>query len=159
LIVRSFRNDILQDLFTVVIVMSVLCFSYDMYAEEPNREKSPLEITSNSMTIEEKSNIITFIGSVVAKKDSITIYSDTMVVHYSQGKEIKNVLATGNVKLLQDEKEIRSDKAEYIPDEEKVVFSGDPVFTERQNIVTGSMITYIIPSGKSIVENSKVILR
>jgi lipopolysaccharide export system protein LptA len=139
--------------------MIVLCLSYDVYAAEEKRERSPLEITSNSMTVEEKSNIITFIGSVIAKKDTITIYSDTMVVHYNQERKIKNVLASGNVRLLQDEKEIRSEKAEYIPDEEKVIFSGDPVFTERQNTVTGSMITYIIPSGKSIVENSKVILR
>ncbi len=143
----------------IIIAVFILCLASETFAEGSNKENSPLEITSQSMTVEEKSNIITFNGSVVAKKDNITIYSDTMVVYYHQDRKIKNVLASGNVRLLQDQKEIRSEKAEYLPDEEKVIFTGDPVFTENKNTVTGSMIMYIIPSGKSIVENSKVILR
>ena len=142
-----------------IIAVFILFIAIETYAEESNKDDSPLEITSQSMTVEEKSNMITFNGSVVAKKDTITIYSDTMIVNYYQDKKIKNVLASGNVRLIQDQKEIRSEKAEYLPDKEKVIFTGNPVFTENKNIVTGSMITYIIPSGKSIVENSKVILR
>ncbi len=142
-----------------IIAVFILFIAIETYAEESNKDDSPLEITSQSMTVEEKSNIITFNGSVVAKKDTITIYSDTMIVNYYQDKKIKNVMASGNVRLIQDQKEIRSEKAEYLPDEEKVIFTGNPVFTENKNTVTGSMITYIIPSGKSIVENSKVILR
>ena len=156
---NDYMKKNLSTMLNIFIVVIFLCIASETFAEEPDKENSPLEITSESMTVEEKSKIITFIGSVVAKKDTLTIYSDRMVVYYRQDKKIKNVLASGNVRLLQDEKEIRSEKAEYLPDEEKVVFTGGPVFTENKNTVTGSMITYIIRSGKSIVENSRVILR
>jgi lipopolysaccharide export system protein LptA len=148
----------------IKIAILILCilssfFSYYAYAGEGKSEKIPLEITSKSMVAEDNNTLITFKDSVVAKKGDITLYSDTLVVHYGKQRKVKKIIARGNVTLNQGDKEIKSENAEYFPDDEKVVFTGNPVFHENNNIVSGSKITYLITSEKSIVEDSRVILK
>ncbi len=126
---------------------------------ENKGEESPLEITSSRMIAEDSSKTITFIGSVIAKKKDITLTCDTMIVHYKSERKIDNVVAEGNVKMVQENKNISSEKAEYYPDQDMVIFTGSPEFNENGNTIRGSKITYFISSQRSTVEDSKVILK
>lgn len=143
----------------VISALFIISLVNKSYAAENTVNKIPIEITSESMIAEDRNNVITFNGSVKAKKENIIIYSDTLVVHYSEKRELKSIIASGNVKLVQEDREILSEKAEYSPADDTIVFTGNPEFRENGNTVKGSMITYIIPLEKSVVENSKVLLR
>lgn len=129
-----------------------------LHAEKTRTNSSAITINSDRMIAENKKNIVSFEGSVVARKDRITLYSDRMEVQYDNDRNIQTITSYGNVRLIQDKREISADKAVYYAHDEKVVFTGTPVFKEDKDTVTGSRITYYIPAEKSIVENSKVIL-
>jgi lipopolysaccharide export system protein LptA len=143
--------------FLLLILVSIGRIS-SASAADIGDKKSPVEINAKSMIAENKKNIITFEGSVVAKKDSASLFSDRMVVHYDNERKIEKIFAYEKVKLIEDDKEITADEAVYLAAEDTVVFTGNPVFRQGANTVAGTKITYFIKGERSVVENSRVIL-
>jgi lipopolysaccharide export system protein LptA len=123
-------------------------------------EKNTIVITSHTLTADNKNNTATFEGSVVAKTDDITIYSDKMIVFYdnSEGK-IKKIHAVGNVKVNKENRALFSDEAIYLDDEKKIIFTGNPKAIEGENVITGKQIILFLEDDRAVVEGSKVILQ
>ena len=116
-------------------------------------------ITASRLSADGNANTALFEGSVVAKNNEMTLYSDRMKVHYTAENEIERIDANGNVKLVKEDRVVTSEKATYFSQERKIVFVGKPRAVEGQNVVTGSRITYMIDEDRSIVEDSKVFLK
>ena len=83
--------------------------------------KTPIVITSQTLTADNNNKTAVFEGSVVATKEDLTIYSDKMTVYYdnSEGK-IKKIYAVGNVKAHKGDRVIFSDEATYLEAEKKI---------------------------------------
>ena len=80
--------------FIVNIVLSFSAYHLTAFASAPAKEeeKRPIIITSKTLTADSKNNTATFDGSVVARTDRITIYSDKMTVFYGNSKgKIKKI--------------------------------------------------------------------
>lgn len=120
--------------------------------------KGPITITSSTLTADNKAHTALFEGSVVAKTDATTIYSDKMLVYYSEGGKVTKIEADGHVKLIKGERVITSDEATYLANDEKVIFTGQPKAVEGNNMVTGTKMIYLMKEDRSIVENSKVFM-
>ena len=83
-----------------------------------------------------------------------------MKVTYSNvNKEIAEVHAIGNVRVQSEGKAIFSDEAEYISEEEKIVFTGNPKVAEGENVIIGTKIIYFLNDDRALVEDSRVILK
>lgn len=121
--------------------------------------KGPVVITSTTLTADNKARTALFEGSVIAKSENMTLYSDKMLVHYTETGKITKIEATGHIKLIKGERVITSDSAVYLAEEEKVIFTGEPRAMEGSSIVTGTKMTYHLKDDRSIVENSKVIIK
>ncbi len=122
------------------------------------RNKSDtIVITSESLIADNKKNTATFMGSVKAVKGDITIFADEMMVFYTedQGK-INRIIAKGNTKLIQAERIITSDKAEYFAEKEIIILTGNPIASEGNNVISGAKMEYFINDERFIVEKSKV---
>ncbi|MFN3481086.1 MAG: LptA/OstA family protein [Thermodesulfovibrionales bacterium] len=121
--------------------------------------KGPVVITSTTLTADNKARTALFEGSVIAKSENMTLYSDSMLVYYTETGKITKIEATGHIKLIKGERVITSDSAIYLAGEEKVIFTGEPRAMEGSSIVTGTKMTYFLNDDRSIVENSKVIIK
>jgi len=129
-------------------------------ALDDKKEKQPIVITSQSLTADNKKNIATFEGSVVAKSEDLTIYSDTMTVYSDpDGNNINKLHAAGNVRVHKNETTLFADEALYFDDEEKIIFSGNPKAVQKGNVITGSKIIFYIEDERAIVEKSRVVLQ
>jgi lipopolysaccharide export system protein LptA len=126
--------------------------------ERLTETKGPTTITASTLTADNKARTALFEGSVVAKNDAITIQSDRMLVHYAEEGKVTRIEATGHVKVIKGERIITSDAATYFADEEKVVFTGQPMAMEGGNVVSGTKMIYLVREDRSIVENSKVFI-
>ncbi|MBI5058098.1 MAG: hypothetical protein HZB61_15920 [Nitrospirae bacterium] len=123
-------------------------------------EKKPVVITSQTLTADSKSNTAVFEGSVVAKTNDITIYSDKMTVFYNNTEsKINRIEASGNVRVIKKERAIFSDEAVYLEEEKKIIFKGNPKAVEGENIITGTEIIFFLKDDRAVVEGSKVILQ
>ena len=124
------------------------------------RIKGPINITSETLTADNKAHTALFEKNVVAKTTDLTIHSDTMLVHYQEdGGTVTKIEATGNVKVLRESRIITSKSAIYYADEEKVVFTGEPRAMDGDNVVSGTKIIYLMANDRFQVENSRVILK
>ena len=147
--------------FTVskVFIISFILFGISA-ASPPAVEEKPIIITSQTLTADNKNNIVVFEGSVVAKNEDLTIYSDKMEVSYSDSqKQITKIGASGNVKALQNQHAIFSDEATYSGQEEKIVFTGTPKAVDGENVITGTEIIYFLKENRTVVKGSRVVLK
>jgi len=147
-------------IFKVFLIVLILALTTVASASPEDAEGREVVITSVSLVVDSHTNSALFEGSVVAKIDQLTIYSDSMKVIYSSTeKKVVEVNAIGNVRVHNEGKAIFSDEAKYISEEEKIVFTGDPKVAEGENIIIGTKITYFFNDDRAVVEGSRVILK
>ena len=151
----------IRDLIYCGFLLSFLLFlCASSYGEEKLFEsKGPITITSERLTADNKAHTALFEGSVVAKTETTTIYSDRMLVYYAESGKVTKIEANGHVKLIKGDRVITSDEATYYADDpERVIFTGEPRAVEGKNVITGTKMTYFMKDDRSIVENSKVFM-
>lgn len=144
--------------FTLIsVVLHVASFAA---ALTDKTKKSPVVITSQSLTADNKNNTAIFEGSVVAKTDDIIMYSDKMTVFYdnTENKVIK-IIALGNVKVNKEERALFSDEATYFEEDNKIIFTGNPKAIDGENVISGNEIIFYINDERVVVEQSRVILQ
>jgi lipopolysaccharide transport protein LptA len=128
---------------SLLLILVFLLFSFQANAaEEEKKTKGPIEIISDSMTADQKRNIIIFIGSVVATTTDLKINSNKMEVTYNQDQKIDKIYATGNVKVKYKEIDIESNEATQYANEDKIVFVGNVKAVDGENVLTGDTMVY-----------------
>jgi lipopolysaccharide export system protein LptA len=143
-----------------VLIVGLISFNACASTLIEKPEKSPIVITSKTLTADNKNNTAVFEGTVVAKTNDITIYSDKMTVFYNneEGKIMK-IHAVGDVKVRNKERALFSDEAIYFDAEEKIIFTGNPKAVEGENMITGKQIIFFLKDNRAVVEGSRMILQ
>ncbi len=148
---QCFRNSLL-------VVAAVFLMAAASHGVKPKKDaQEPMIITSNRMVGEQLGEKVTFTGSVLLKKEGMTLQSDTMVVYYDAGsKDIKEIDASGNVIVRKDGRVAMSNNAYYYSRDEKIVLTGDPRIIENDNELGGKKITLFMRNDHSLVEGGTV---
>ncbi|MFA5845634.1 MAG: LptA/OstA family protein [Thermodesulfovibrionales bacterium] len=127
--------------------------------DKAGQVKGPIIITSATLSSDSKAHTALFEGSVVARTEEMTLYSDRMLVYYAeQTGNVTKIDADGNVKLIKKDLVVTSKTAVYFAEEDKAIFTGEPKAVEKGNIVTGTKMIYLMKEERSFVENSRVLL-
>lgn len=96
-------------------------------------------ITSDrfDMVSTDKETTFTYLDNVVVSATNLKLSCDKLIViarrsgdpKATVGKQekLKSLLATGRVRLVQDDREATCDRAEVLPDDDKVILTGSPV--------------------------------
>jgi len=118
--------------------------------------RAPIDITSDTVEADQKTSTVIFKGNVVAKQEDKTLWANTLTVIYDEKtKKIKEIIATGNVKVVQLEKRATSQKATFDQEKNKVTLDGDAVAREGANVIRGERITYYVDEERSVVEPAR----
>ncbi len=118
-----------------------------LFNEDTEDEKQPLEVTSERMISDKKNNVITFIGSVVAIKGKLRVEADLMKIFTEEGREdFRELEATGSVKITHLDKIATGKKANYYPDQGKIVLTGSPELIRGKDKATGEKVVYYFES-------------
>lgn len=142
----------------ILRILIIIAFSFSF--SHAGEEKKPIIITSESLTINKKENQALFSGRVIAKKEELTIHADSMLVYYDEtGSKVKKIEATGNIKVIKGTRTILSEKAIYSAEEDRIIFTGEPVAIDGKNMIKGDKIIYYISEDRSVVSNSKVFIK
>jgi lipopolysaccharide export system protein LptA len=118
--------------------------------------RAPIDITSDTVEADQKTNTVTFKGNVVAKQEDTTLYANTVIINYDQNtKKLKEIIAVGNVKVVQLDRRATGQKATFDQDKNKIVLDGDAVIREGTNVIRGERITFYVEEERSVVEGGK----
>ena len=120
--------------------------------------KEKITVTCDGqLAVDYEKNIATFNKNVKVEKADSVIYSDTMVLYFSSGKEdvkgkkdkapgvmgnnkIDKIIARGNVKIVRGENTSYSDEATYSAADKNIILSGKPklVFYSTEDLANAS---------------------
>ncbi len=118
--------------------------------------RAPIHIDSDRLEGDQKTNTFTYIGNVVAKQEDVTLYANKLVIIYDPDtKKLKEIIASGNVKVVQLDRRASGQKVTFDQDQNKVVLDGDAVVREGMNVIRGERITFYVDEERSIVEPAK----
>lgn len=124
-----------------------------------SNNKSPINITSDTMALDYKGNSVLFTGHVNAVQATGHLTSDRLRVNYGQGfKDVKEMIADGNVRISQDTRWATGDHAVLDQTKHTVVLTGSPVVHDGTDQITGRRITVYLDTGKSVVEGASAVI-
>lgn len=118
--------------------------------------RAPINIDSDRLEADQKTNTITYKGNVIAKQEDVTLYANMLVIIYDPDtKKLKEIIAMGNVKVVQLDRRATGQKVTFDQDKNKVVLDGDAVVREGANVIRGERITFYVEEERSVVEPVK----
>jgi lipopolysaccharide export system protein LptA len=121
-----------------------------------SRSSEPIKIKSDHLVTDNDRKIATFTGNVAARQGDLTIYSDKMVISYSeQDSDVSSTEAFGNVKMIQGERRGQSDHAIYDAKRATITLDGNPKVFQNNDTVTGKIIIYYLDEDRSEVISGK----
>ncbi len=117
-----------------------------------DRSSAPIHIKSDQLLTDNNRKMATFSGNVAARQGDLTIYSDKLVVSYSEtGDEISNAEAFGAVRIVQSERRAQADHAIYDAKGGRLILDGNPKVFQHNDLISGKTITYYLDQDKSEV--------
>jgi len=141
-------------------------------AQAPNRSfdgKQPIEITSDSLEVQQKENVAVFVGNVVAIQGDVRLKSDRMTVYYTGSEEkektksagaqtqsIKKIDVDGNVFLSTPEETASGAKGDYDVVAQEIHLFENVILTRGKNTLKGNALTYNFTSGHSVMQGGTV---
>ena len=149
-----------------IILMTFTFAGISFAAEKSAQQPLPIDITSDSLTA--VGSDITFIGNVKAVSGDRTITSNKMNVSYEtvsagdnaeKKQVVKEIVATGNVELIETNRHTWSDKMVYERKSGVATLTGNPRVKQESNTIAGDIIKVFIDENRiEIKGNVKVLV-
>ena len=140
----------------IIVIISTWLLAHVACAQmvgEFKGERGPVHISAQQLEADYQAQVITFIGDVVARQQEFTLYADRLLLFIGgEMKDIEKIVARGNVRMVQENREATCREATYYHREGTVVLRGKPVVREGENRVSGKRIVYYIDEHKSVAE-------
>lgn len=111
--------------------------------------KLPVEVTSEQLSVDQKTGKATFSGNVVIVQGQMRLAADRVTVSYAQGDQsrISALHAEGNVTMVSGEDAAEARVADYDVESGDVVLTGDVLLTQGANVLAGEKVTVDLETG------------
>ena len=152
---------------TALLLTLAAIFSLPLQAAETQKDTekeamaSNLHVVSDEMIAEQGASMVEFIGNVRATREDSVLLAESVKIyfHNSDTREdgqnnVKQIVATGNVRYTAGERKAFADKAVYTADNEVLVLTGkSPKLLTGKSWVTGKKITLFRLEERVMVES------
>ena len=142
--------------FFLCLFISLISFLKISYSDEILIESEELIITNEPLTS-------TFIGNVYAFDNEIKLWSDKILILYTETKsQIDQIKCFGKSKLVRENQEIISENITYFAIDKKIYAEGDITLTQDENVMKGNELSVDLVKSTSIMkgnQNNKVTVK
>ena len=120
----------------------------------------PIEITADSLEIQQEEQIAVFTGNVDAVQGELNLRADRLVVYYRTNAKESNAIslieAFGNVFMSSPTEIAQGAKGLYNLDTDKIELIGDVVLTRGESVIRGDRLEMDLATGKSRVSGNVI---
>ena len=122
--------------------------------------KSPIDIKSESMSLDYEHHAILWTGHVHANQANAQLTADNLHVNYldKEFKQMKDIVAEGNVRISQGTRWATGNHGVMDQTRHTMVLTGSPVVHDGNDQITGSKITVYLDTGRSVVEGAHAVI-
>jgi lipopolysaccharide transport protein LptA len=142
--------------FILCLLIFLISFLKISFSDEIMIESEKLIITNEPLTT-------TFIGNVYAFDNEIKLWSDKILILYTETEsQIDQIKSFGNTKLVRENQEIISENMTYFVIDKKIYAKGNITLTQDENIMQGNELSVDLVKSTSIMksnENNKVTVK
>ncbi len=142
--------------FFLCLFISLILFLKISYSDEILIESEELVITNEPLTT-------TFIGDVYAFDNETKLWSDKILILYTETEsQIDQIKCFGNSKLVRENQEIISENITYFVIDKKIYAKGDIILTQDENVMKGNELSVDLVKSTSIMksnQNNKVTVK
>lgn len=129
--------------FLKISMIFILLTSYLVDADEMIHSSKPIEIDSNSSSINLDIKLATFTGNVRVVQDDIQITADTMIANYNNSdNKISKIEIHNNIVITKENQIIKGDEAIYDIFSNRIIMQGKVILIKDNNILKGNYLTY-----------------
>lgn len=130
------------------LCMSVIV-SAGTYAQE--KKGGQVDISGDTTDIDIQNKVVTFHGNVKVVQGSTTLFSDTLVMSVDDnGKDLKQAVATGNVRLVNEELTATGGEGTFYNQEQKIVLIDKAKVWQGNNTISAPRIVAYL--GQEVLE-------
>ncbi len=143
-----------------IIVIAVIAYgvavpSFVSAADTSNKTKAakdkPVTVHSDTMESLRADGVVIFRGNVIAEQDYL-MCSDELHVFYDESQQVRNIVAIGNARIVQDGSRARGDKIVYDKAGGELIITGNAAAMQCRDIVRGEKIIFYLDSDNVMVE-------
>ena len=117
------------------------------------KETLPIKIVSDRLEADDMARKVKFIGHVVVRRGDVTLYAQEVLVTYLQGKgDIEEIIASGEVRIIQNDRIATAARATLFQKDAKIVLSGSARLLQGKDSIEGEEITVFINEERSIIK-------
>jgi lipopolysaccharide export system protein LptA len=110
---------------------------------QPAFAQQPVQITSDLFTVDETTKEAVFTGNVVVIHPTVKVWADKVIAVYGQAgpSDIQSFIASGSVKLENDEQTATGDQAVFTPGDQLLRLTGNvEVINASGTIQAGELV-------------------
>lgn len=111
---------------------------------------APVEIASESLTVNRESGSAVFTGDVVIAQRKLRLSADSVEVIYLEASgDISRLLAEGHVIFVTENDAAQSDQAEYNLTDRRLVMTGNVILTQGASTIASDRMTVNLDTGEA----------
>jgi lipopolysaccharide export system protein LptA len=113
----------------------------------------PIQVTADSLSIEESKKEATFTGNVVVTRPNLTVTAATVVVVYGSGiDDVQNFDASGNVRIETPGQVATGDRAVFDPKTQMLRLTGNVMVQNSAGTIGGAVLTVDLETNNTVFE-------
>lgn len=117
------------------------------------QESLPIQIVSDRLEADDLARKVKFIGHVIVRRGDVSLYAHEVLVTYLQGRgDVEEIIATGEVRIIQNERIATANSATLYQKEGKIVLNGSARLLQGKDSVEGEEIIVLLNEEKSIIK-------
>ncbi len=123
--------------------------------EEPAAARTPIDITADSLQIQQDTGTAVFIGDVRAVQVDMTLTADKLTVHYREAENdeeelgVERIEAEGHVFVTSPGRTAQGRSGVYDVDNGLIDLAGDVVLTQGEHVISGKTLHMNLETGES----------
>ena len=147
---KAYRHYMCSCILSLWLALGMtVCSPARTSAQEKGR--GPIVITSDDLKIDSKNKVATYSGNVKVVQGTTTMFSDELVISLDEsGKQLKQAVATGNVRLVNDELTATGDEGIFYNQEQKIELKGKAKVWQENNAIHAALIIAYL--GEEVLE-------
>lgn len=120
------------------------------------RGDQPISINSDRLEADDATRRVRFIGQVSVRQGEFTLYAREVTIVYAEGRrEIDQVEAVGDVRILQGSRVATGERAVLYNREGRIVLTGAARVHQGQDFIQGDEITVFLNEDRSVVSGQQ----
>jgi len=136
--------------FLILLFILLIPFLKVSKASEILIESEELIITNDPLTT-------TFIDNVYASDEEIKLWSDKILIIYTEkGSQIDTIKSFGSTKLIRENQEILSENMIYFVIDKKIYAKGNITLTQDGNVMNGNELTVDLVKSTTIMKSDNI---